>query len=147
MIRKLGVLTLAASLLLPALGAAETFVVEMRTVSGVPSFVPADLTIRTGDTVEWVNMDLQLEHATASGTGSADPDYGFEWQSPLLGYGEAYQHTFFEAGTYEYFSVPHEFEGMFGVVRVTSDTGTGGGVETSTWGVIKHTFSDLLPRD
>lgn len=133
-------------LALPGVGAAETFVVEMRTVSGVPSFVPDDLTIQIGDTVEWVNMDLQLEHSTASGAGSADPTYGVEWQSGLLRYGETYEHTFRTAGTYEYFSIPHEFEGMFGIVRVTSGTDTPG-FETSTWGRIKENFSDLLPRD
>ena len=64
---------LAALLLVPALAAAETVIVEMTTVDGEPRFLPADLTVREGDVVRWVNTDPYLEHSVCSGTGSADP--------------------------------------------------------------------------
>ena len=137
---------LVAALLLPAIASAETFVVEMRTVDGEPRFVPEELQVRRGDTVRWVNTDLFLEHSVCSGSGSADPLSGAQWASPLLRLGEYYEFTFAQAGEFPYYSIPHEYEGMFGLVQVSSSTNVDGGVETSTWGKIKQQFADLLPR-
>jgi len=36
----------------------------------------------------------------------------------LVAAGEAYEHTFERAGTYEYYCIPHESSGMTGTVRV-----------------------------
>jgi plastocyanin len=136
-----------AALLVPALASAETVVVQMTSVDGEPRFVPADITVHQGDTVQWVNTDLNLEHSTCSGTGSADPVSGVLWSSPVLGIGESFQHTFLLSGDFEYYSIPHEYEGMFGIVRVRSATSGVGEVETSTWGKIKERFQYLLPRN
>ncbi|MFN8177050.1 MAG: plastocyanin/azurin family copper-binding protein [bacterium] len=137
-----------AILLVPAIAAAaDTVVVQMTSVNGEPRFVPADITIRPGDTVQWVNTDLNLEHSVCSGTGSADPQSGVLWSSPLLRFGQSFEHTFPQAGDFEYYSVPHEYEGMFGVVRVRSGTsGAGGEIEQSSWSLIKQRFNQILPR-
>jgi plastocyanin len=136
----------AGLLLLPVFAYAETYIVEMTTVDGEPRFVPEDLSVRPGDTVRWLNTDLHLEHSVCSGTGSADPLSGSVWSSPLLRLGEYFEHTFPQTGEFEYYSVPHEYEGMFGLVRVSPSTDIGGQIETSTWGRIKQQFSHLLPR-
>jgi plastocyanin len=134
--------------LLAGAARAETHVVQMTTDSSFePRFVPAEVTIRPGDTVRWVNTDsFLLDHATASGTGSADPLAGALWDSGVLRSGEWFEVTFQETGVYEYFSPPHEYEGMSGTVRVDSGLGFPGEVELSTWGKIKEQFNDLLPR-
>ncbi len=138
---------LIALIALPALASAETVVVEMTTVDGEPRFVPAEIQIRPGDTVRWLNTDVHLEHSVCSGTGSADPQSGAQWSSELLRLGEYFEHTFAQVGAFEYYSVPHEYEGMFGLVQVslTSDV-PAPGIGTSTWGLIKKSFADILPR-
>ena len=137
---------LASALLIPALVAASTVVVEMTTVDGEPRFVPADIRIEPGDTVRWINTDLYLEHSVSSGSGSADPRSGLEFASSLLRLGEYFEHAFNGTGDFEYYSIPHEYEGMFGVVHVGSSTPVNE-MEISTWGKLKQRFSDLLPRD
>lgn len=135
----------ALALLVPSSRAA-TLVVEMTTVDGEPTFVPASITVEAGDTVRWVNTDLHLEHSVTSGSGSADPGSGVDFSSPLLRLGEYFEHTFPFSGDYEYYSIPHEYEGMFGIVHVGTATPVPT-LETSTWGKLKQGFSDLLPRD
>src|SRR5256714_7794061 len=57
------------------------------------SFVPRIATIKTGDTVKWVNADPQ-NHQVVSNNGS--------FVSPILGPGHSYSHRFNAAGTYRY---------------------------------------------
>jgi plastocyanin len=135
-----------AILLVPALAAADTVVVQMTSVNGEPRFVPADVTIHPGDTVQWVNTDLNLEHSVCSGTGSADPQSGALWSSALLRFGQSFEHVFQQTGDFEYYSVPHEYEGMFGVVRVRSGTSDVPQIEQSSWSLIKQRFNQILPR-
>lgn len=113
-----------------------------------PRFVPDELTIRPGDTVRWVNTDgFLLDHATRSGTGSADPLAGALWSSGVLHSGESFEVTLEDAGDYEYFSPPHEYEGMFGIIHVDTGTGIGSGeIKPSTWALIKQKFDTILPR-
>ncbi|NNE43212.1 MAG: hypothetical protein HKN12_03315 [Gemmatimonadetes bacterium] len=127
--------------------AAEVHIVEMRTVDGfAPRFIPDNLTIAPGDTVRWVNTDpFGIEHAVESGDGSADPQAGVMWTSGTLSQGETYEYTFENAGEFTFFSRPHEFEGMFGVVRVDSGLGVGT-VRTATWATVKNTLGVLLPK-
>ena len=61
-------------------------------------FQPADLTIKTGDTVTWVN------------NGTADEGHnvvGGELESPTLHTGESYSHTFQTAATIDYICTIH----------------------------------------
>jgi plastocyanin len=146
--RRLFAVTLALALATAAAPRAETHVVQCTTDSSFePRFVPAEATIYPGDTVRWVNTDsFQLDHGTVSGTGSAEPLAGALWDSGVLHAGEWFEVTFDEAGVYEYFSPPHEYEGMTGTIRVGTSTDIEGEVEQSTWGKIKERFNDLLPR-
>jgi plastocyanin len=120
--------------------------VQMTTEDFEPRFVPAEITIRPGDTVRWANTDVFHDHSTESGTGSLDPNAGALWNSGILRLGQTFEYTFDEAGRFEYFSRPHEVEGMFGVVIVSDGTPVPGGVEPSTWGVLKARFSTILPH-
>ena len=146
--KQLPVIALAALLAFAAGASAEVVIVEMRTVDSHPVFVPAEVVIEPLDTVRWINLDVNAEHSTCSGSGSADPTFGAQWQSPLLRYGEYFEHTFEEVGEYEYFSVPHEYEGMLGLVRVGSGTPVPDPqIRVTTWGKLKRQFADILPRD
>jgi plastocyanin len=61
-------------------------------------YQPADLTIKTGDTVTWIN------------NGTADEGHnvvGGELESPTLHTGESYSHTFQTAGTIDYVCTIH----------------------------------------
>lgn len=62
------------------------------------AFAPKEITVATGDTVTWINLD----------TVAQDVDGG-SFKSPELGKGEVFSHTFGEPGTYEYRSDIHEF--------------------------------------
>jgi len=138
---------LALVLLAPAGALAEVHDVQMTTENFEPRFVPAEITIRPGDSVRWTNTDAFHDHSTVSGTGSLDPDAGALWNSGILRLGQSFEYTFDEAGSFEYFSLPHEVEGMFGLVIVSDGTpAPGGEIEPSTWGVIKRGFSTILPK-
>ena len=71
-------------------------------------YTPTDLTVNVGDTVVWTNTD-SVGHTITSDAGS-------ELDSPLLGKGEQYSHTFTEAGTFLYHCTPHPW--MTGTVTV-----------------------------
>jgi plastocyanin len=142
--------TLAAlftALALTASALADTVVVQMTTVNFEPRFVPSEITVRPGDTVRWINVDpYLLDHSTCNGTGSADPMSGVVWNSGTVRTSEFYEHTFPTEGDFVYYSIPHEFEGMFGVVHVTTSLPTHED-ETTTWGRLKSGFRQLIPRD
>ena len=140
----LAVVSLAAS---PA--AADLHIVEMRTVDGfTPRFVPEHLTIEPGDTVRWVNSDpFGIDHAVESGAGSNDPQAGLLWDSGTLALGETYEFTFENAGEFAFFSRPHEFEGMFGVIRVDSGLDIEVDIRNATWAFVKSTLGEILPKE
>jgi plastocyanin len=127
--------------------AADLHIVQMTTVNFEPRFVPAEITIRPGDTVRWINVDpFGLDHAVTSGTGSADPLAGALWISGTLHVSEYFERTFDTAGDFEFFSPPHEFDGMSGVVRVSNSLNSGQGTVASTWGLVKARFDEFLPK-
>ena len=64
-----------------------------------PSFLPAELKIKVGDTVVWTNQD-SMSHVLGS-MGSS------EIRSPILNKGMTYSHTFTTAGTFNYFCAVH----------------------------------------
>jgi plastocyanin len=136
----------ALALLGPVSVLAAVHHVQMTTENFEPRFVPAEITIRPGDTVRWTNTDAFHDHSTVSGTGSLDPNAGALWNSGILRLGQTFEHRFDDVGRFEYFSLPHEVEGMFGVVTVSDGTPVPEGVELSTWGKIKSEFSRVLPN-
>jgi plastocyanin len=72
------------------------------------SFVPSPVTIKTGDTVKWVNTDTH-NHQVVSNNGS--------FVSPILGPGKTYSHRFNASGTYRYHDGLNPT--VKGVVKVT----------------------------
>ncbi|HET7458121.1 MAG TPA: cupredoxin family copper-binding protein [Gemmatimonadaceae bacterium] len=67
------------------------------------AFTPAQVRVRPGTKVTWVNCDAAGQ---PSHTSSAD---GGAWRSPLLAPGESYTQTFDAAGDFPYHCDPHPF--------------------------------------
>ncbi|MFC2991842.1 cupredoxin domain-containing protein [Halomonas tibetensis] len=87
-------------------GGSETVVVEMFDYS----YHPAEQEVEIGTTVRWVSMEKRTSHDVYF----PDADFG----SPRLFPEESWEHTFDEAGTYDYYCQPHENRNMQGVIRV-----------------------------
>jgi plastocyanin len=73
------------------------------------AFDPGNLTVKTGTTVTWTNMD-SVNHTVTSDTGLFD--------SGELGKGGTFSYTFDKAGVYTYYCIPHHAK-MKGTVTVT----------------------------
>ncbi len=73
------------------------------------AFDPGNLTVKTGTTVTWTNMD-SVNHTVTSDTGLFD--------SGELGKGGTFSYTFDKAGVYTYYCIPHHAR-MQGTVTVT----------------------------
>ena len=71
-------------------------------------FNPSTVTIKAGDTVEWINNE-----AAPHSINSVVP---FSFSSSVLNKGDSYQHTFTQAGNYDYTCGIHPF--MIGKVVV-----------------------------
>ena len=76
-------------------------------------FIPSMLEISVGDTVAWYNNDVAA-HTVTSGSPSVGPTGVFD--SSLVMAGTVFEHTFEEAGTYDYFCLVHPW--MIGTVQV-----------------------------
>ena len=80
------------------------------------SFMPQQLTINAGQTVQWVQLDAAA-HTT---TSDAIPPL---WASPLLALNESYAFTFTTPGVYPYHCLPHAANpNMHGAVTVLAVT-------------------------
>lgn len=102
--RVLVVLALVILLLAPAQEQlrAETITVLMKD----RVFVPEKITVKTGDTVQWFNVDTEL-HQVISGETLYDPNLGHPMNSGLLMWNTRYVFTFTKPGTYRYMCVIH----------------------------------------
>lgn len=76
-------------------------------------YVPADVAINAGDTVSWINSDTAA-HTVTSGSATEGPTGIFD--SSLVMVGAVFEHTFEEAGTFEYFCMVHPW--MEGTITV-----------------------------
>ena len=100
----------------PAIGA-TTHIVEM---TGDYEFVPSSLTIKRGDSVEWVL--IKGNHEVASGTVIETED-GREgvpdglWDSGKMASG-SFTYTFNSIGTFPYYCDSHVDVGMIGTITV-----------------------------
>ena len=97
-----------------------THTVEMPAGTSVPGceetnecYLPADLSINAGDTVEFVNADTAAH--TVTGGSPADGPSGVFDSSLVMG-GASYSFTFEDAGSYDYFCMVHPW--MVGSVTV-----------------------------
>lgn len=116
---------LAASLALlpnPARAANSPIVVTM--TDKEPFYAPVKLTIKSGDTVKWVN-DGQTVHDVSTSAAKAQnpkdtsmPKGAVAFDSGFIPPGGDYSYTFTVPGTYRYFCLPHEKAGMVGVIVV-----------------------------
>lgn len=91
------------------------------TQDGKNFFDPAELTIKVGDTVRWVNECEEGVACVHSAQAYPDkiPASAEVFDSTLLtGQGLTYEHTFTVPGEYEYFCLPHEALGMKGKIIV-----------------------------
>lgn len=75
--------------------------VDMRNIA----FMPPAVTIKTGQTVRWVNRDL-VPHTVTSGS-PGDPNIGSEFQSGNILLNGTFEHTFNEPGVFVYFCEIH----------------------------------------
>ena len=98
----------------------QTHIVETAMGSGAPGcetsnacHLPQDITVSTGDTVLWNNVD-NAAHTVTGGSPSDGPSGVFD--SSLLMAGLDYSFTFNDAGSYDYFCMVHPW--MVGSVTV-----------------------------
>ena len=99
----------------------QTHTVEVPAGTSVPGceetnscYLPANITINAGDTVEWPNVDTAA-HTVTSGSPADGPSGVFD--SSLLMADATFAFTFEDAGEYDYFCMVHPW--MVGSVSVT----------------------------
>jgi len=90
----------------------ETFTVVVEIAK--ESYYPADITIRIGDTVRWIN--IYENHTVTSGSPADGPSGVFDRDIRAGGY---YSFTFEDAGNYDYFCMVHPW--MIGTILVLED--------------------------
>jgi len=100
--------------------APQTHSVEIPVGTSVPGcedtdscYLPANITINAGDTVEWPNVDTAA-HTVTSGSPAEGPSGVFD--SSLLMADATFAFTFEDAGEYDYFCMVHPW--MIGSVSV-----------------------------
>jgi plastocyanin len=76
-------------------------------------FIPADITINAGDTVNWINVDTAA-HTVTGGNPSDEPSGVFD--SSLVMGSASYAFTFNDKGSFDYFCMVHPW--MVGSVTV-----------------------------
>jgi|SRR3989338_1903429 len=64
------------------------------------AFSPAEITIKKGDTIKWINLD-SVGHTATSDTG--------EFDSGLLGNNAQWSRTFNDLGEFTYHCTPHSY--------------------------------------
>ena len=101
----------------------DAVVVKMTTEH---TFVPEKITIKVGQTVEWVNDDKAMPHEITTDENMASdpsnvsmPEGAAPFDSHLITTGKSFRHQFTVPGPYRYACPPHENEGMLGAVTVT----------------------------
>ena len=88
-------------------------------------FVPEKITIKAGQTVEWVNEDKDMPHEVTTDPNVASdpsnvsiPEGAEPFDSRLITSGKSFRHQFTVPGLYRYACPPHENDGMLGDVTV-----------------------------
>jgi plastocyanin len=88
-------------------------------------FVPEDLKVKVGTTVEWKNTGATLHSVTADASKAQVPAHvslpkgAKEFDSGFMPPGATFSQTFTVPGEYKYICIPHEKNGMIGEVEVT----------------------------
>ncbi len=102
---------------------AATYQVKMGTDNGTLAFQPAQLTIKVGDTVEWLNNKLPPHNVVFSSVPNGDKQLANKLSRQALVYkvGDSFRITFdasLPTGTYTYYCTPHRGAGMQGKIIV-----------------------------
>lgn len=118
-----GTVALLAAAALPATSFSQPTATVVEMTDGL-RYIPASVTVRVGDTVEWRNTGTVAHTVTADPSKANDPSHvvlpeGAEtFDSGTIIGGASWSHTFDVPGRYAYFCVPHEQQGMLGEVIV-----------------------------
>jgi plastocyanin len=100
-------------------------VVQMQSEATSYRFEPANITIKVGTTVKWVNASTNRHTATDDPemeklAGQAILPAGvMPWDSPFLAEGQSFMKTFTVPGKYQYFCRNHGQFGMMATITVT----------------------------
>lgn len=108
-------LALLSLILVTGINAASKVEVEIEDFA----FVPQQITILQGDTVEWKNRD-NMGHTSTSGS-PGEPN-GL-WDSGIISKDQTFSYVFDTSGTFNYYCKPHPW--MTGVVTVNPKPDTG----------------------
>jgi plastocyanin len=104
---------------------AETYQVKLGTDKGLLQFQPKKLTIKAGDTIEWVNNKVPPHNVVFDSSKNPNKDKALaaslSHTKLLLNPGQKVTTTFAAdapAGTYVYYCQPHRGAGMTGTIIV-----------------------------
>jgi plastocyanin len=94
-------------------------------------FDPATITIEAGETISWINESDEAHTVTAygneipegatyfaSGGASNEEEARDSLSEGLLQSGDTFEVTLDRPGTYEYYCIPHQSQGMRGTIVV-----------------------------
>ena len=115
----------AAAVIMLARPAAAGPAIVIKMSDKPPKFLPEKVTIKVGQTIEWVNNAATLHSVDADPTMVQKPSDvvlpagAKPFDSGFMQPGATYDYTFTTPGTYHYTCVPHEKDAMNGVVVVT----------------------------
>jgi plastocyanin len=120
-----GLMIVAAALAVAsAAPAADKPAVVIKMTDKPPVYIPAKVTIKVGQTVEWVNNASTLHDVNADASSVQNtkdvslPPGAKPFDSGFMRPGMTFDYTFTVPGTYRYTCVPHEKDGMNGTVVV-----------------------------
>lgn len=119
------ILVVGSLVLVAAPASATNYDVKMGSDAGLLVFEPANLTVKPGDTVTWVNNKMAphnviFDEATIPG-GDKAVAAKLSHDQLTFSPGESYSTTFGDdlaAGTYTYFCAPHRGAGMIGKITL-----------------------------
>lgn len=118
-------LAFAAIMLLGARIALAAPAASIKMSDAPPKFIPAKVTIKVGQTVQWTNNAATLHSVDAdpamvqSPKDVALPAGAKPFDSGFMSPGATFEYTFKVPGVYKYTCVPHEKDGMIGEIEVT----------------------------
>ncbi|MGB5900924.1 MAG: plastocyanin [Geitlerinemataceae cyanobacterium] len=106
------VLAISTFLLGVSPASAGTVQVKMGADNGMLAFDPPTVTVKSGDTIKWVNNKLSPHNVVVEG----HPELSHK--ALAFSPGESFEVTFDSPGTYNYYCEPHRGAGMNGKVVV-----------------------------
>jgi plastocyanin len=125
--RQVGALiaAVATALLLAAGVALATPAATVKMSDTPPKFIPEKVSVKVGQSVEWINNAATLHSVDADPTMVQSPKDvvlppgAKPFDSGFMSPGATFEYTFTVPGLYKYTCVPHEKDGMRGEVDVT----------------------------